>query len=129
MRAVQFTERVLYDPSGIIYIDPATNRAYPWVIDSSRFTAAYLEKAVVPNPQDLISAKLQLTAEGSKDTKTIYYNQQSYEQSKKTINTNSQAFIERSLFVLMHNPETNVRIPAILIIQMITPKGSRCYNY
>jgi hypothetical protein len=114
---------MLYSPSGIIYLDQATNKASPWIIDTKRFTSKTLEQAIVPNPHDVLAARVDLQVGKEKTKRTIYFNQAAYEQWRKTLHTESYAHIEKSFLVLVHNPETAVRQSAILTLSIITPKG------
>jgi hypothetical protein len=60
-RAVIFINRLMYSPTGLSYVDSATQRAYPGMIDMEKFDAKKLEKSIYFEEQSLIAANLTLS--------------------------------------------------------------------
>jgi len=71
--------RILYSPNGIVYYNSQLERAYPGMIDLSRFDKIVLEDSLYSSHNDWIGAKLNLMKLDKTNIKTIKYNEEVYD--------------------------------------------------
>lgn len=86
-------ERVLYSPNGIIYVDADTNRAYPGIIDISKFNEDSLNRIFQGGSKFAFRLKL--------NDKIIYYNEEFFNDAEPLLPLKYKK-IERNEYVLVY---------------------------
>ncbi len=88
LKANVFANRVLYSPTGMAYLDPDTNRAYPGVVDIEKFklqiTEKFLEKAVYYGEKNQeLGARFLLKNLDENEETEVFYNEDFFKEQKK----------------------------------------------
>lgn len=127
LRAVEagvISNRIIYSKEGISYVDPASGRVYPGIIDYTVMQKDnILNESIYMKNNDYVGARIALFGLDGKEMRTTYYNKEWYDilRPKSFVPGfgASKIFKDRR-YVLVKKPGISTLVPAILEIEVIT---------